>query len=88
MDNPQVNPIVLILWIASLVHVGIQSVKYKRVGRPFWHIAMVGLVIWPISYLIWLFYWPGILRKRKAELNSEKWVENLFRRKKGCEPVE
>jgi hypothetical protein len=85
MNSPEINPIMLVLWLASLVHVGIQSVKYKRVGRPFWQIVLVGFVMWPIGYLLWVFYWPGMLGKSKAHLDSEKWVENLYRRKKGCD---
>lgn len=81
------NLIIRMLWVASLVHVGIESVRMKRVGRPFWHIALVGLAAWPLSYLFWVLYWPGTLLKKKSKLDSEKWVENLFRRKKGCEPI-
>lgn len=76
------HPIASTLWIASLVHVGIESVKKKRVGRPFWHIAMVGLVIWPIGYLIWVFYWPGTLLKSKTQRESEEWVERISKKKK------
>ena len=81
MNELTVNPIIIVLWIASLVQVGIQSVKYKRVGRPFWHMALVGLVIWPVGYLLWVFYWPGLFVKSKDQLASEAWVETLFTRR-------
>jgi uncharacterized membrane protein len=80
-ESTTINPIFIILWIASLIHVGVQSVKNKRVGRPFWHIVLVGLVMWPVGYFLWVFYWPGMLVKSKEQLESEEWVEAVFRRK-------
>ena len=74
--------ILFVLWFASLVHVGMQSQKHKRIGRPIWHILIVGFFLWPISYLVWLFYWPGLLGKSKEELKSEEWVDAVLSRKK------
>ncbi len=77
------NPLLTLLWLASLVHVGIESVRLKRVGRPVWHILLVGLAAWPLGYLLWLFYWPGCLLRRSAEEKAgEAWVEQLHLRRR------
>lgn len=81
LDLSALNPILTLLWIATLIHVGIESCTKKRVGRPFWHIVLVGLAAWPLGYLLWIFYWPGNLIKSKATKASEAWVESICSRK-------
>lgn len=77
------HPLVSALWMLSLIHVGAQSKRMYRVGRPFWHIALVGMAAWPLGYFLWLFYWPGtLLRKSRAERESEEWLEDFFKRMK------
>ena len=55
------QPVLLILLIGSLFHVGWES---RRIGdSPLRNILMVAVCLWPLGYLFWIFYWPGTLRK-------------------------
>ena len=62
-SNPVLTTIWLIALVASLIHVFLQSRRDKQVGTPIRHTLMVALVIWPVSYLCWLLWWPGSLRQ-------------------------
>ncbi len=56
----------LVLYFASLIHVFIQSRRLH--DAPIRHTLMVALVIWPISYLCWILWWPGSLRHMFAKM--------------------
>ena len=49
------------LFVASLIHVFVESLRRRDMAII--HTLMVALVIWPISYLFWILWWPGSLRK-------------------------
>jgi hypothetical protein len=54
---------IILVFLASLIHVFSESRKDLKVGNPIRHTLMVAIVLWPLGYLLWLFYWPGTLRK-------------------------
>jgi len=53
----------LILLIASCIHVFLDSKRDPQIGHPWRHALMCALVVWPLPYLLWLFWWPGKLRQ-------------------------
>ena len=81
METPVVTVIRLLALLASLVHVFVQSRRNKRVGYPVLHTLMVALVIWPISYLCWILWWPGSLRQwlfGSDEERTKRKVDRMF----------
>ena len=63
MHKSVVTALWLIAFLASSAHVFVQSKRDRRVGFPIRHTLMVALVVWPISYLCWVLWWPGSLRQ-------------------------
>jgi len=57
--------LILVLYFASLIHVFVQSRRLH--DAPIRHTLMVALVIWPISYICWILWWPGSLRHMFAK---------------------
>ncbi len=53
----------LVVYVATLAHVLVESVRDKRVGSPFVHVFLVAVVAWPLGYLLWILVWPGRLRQ-------------------------
>jgi hypothetical protein len=51
-----------ILIILSLIHVFMEARRMKE--SPIGICIMVALCFWPIGYLLWIFYWPGTLRRK------------------------
>jgi len=97
MNDETDNLIITIVWLAaylsSLIHVFIDSKNDKNVGFPIRHTLMISLVIWPISYLCWIFWWPGKLRQAIFGSDKEKaqrWAQELIAKyqKKGRLPSE
>ena len=72
----------LIVWIAlilaSCVHVFIDSKNDRRIGHPWIHSIMCLVVLWPLVYVLWLFWWPGKLRQAvfgSEKSRAEKWAQ-------------
>lgn len=64
-DSQIVNLLVLLLWMVSMYHIYIDSKRMSESGWvTFSTMLMITIVIWPLGYLIWLFYWPAFLRHR------------------------
>jgi len=61
--DARIQILILVLYVASLVHVALESTRNKRVGRPVLHTLMVAIVLWPMSYLCWILWWPGSFRQ-------------------------
>ena len=84
MDDETVTPVLTTLWLilslASLVHVFVQSWRDKRVGYPIRHTIMVALVLWPVSYLCWILWWPGSLRQWLFGSDEERIRREIERR--------
>lgn len=52
-----VNLIVLLIYLATLVHVFLES---KRMNdAPIRNTLLVAICVWPLGYAFWIFYWPG-----------------------------
>ena len=80
--TPILNLIWLALMIASCVHVGMDSSRERRIGHPFMHVMMCLVVCWPLTYILWLFCWPGKLRQKLFGSDREKaqrWAANQLR---------
>lgn len=64
-DGRQANTtavaVLIVLYFASLVHVFVESMLMRE--RPLMYTLMVGIVVWPLGYLLWLMVWPGSLRR-------------------------
>jgi hypothetical protein len=58
--------------MASCIHVFIDSVRDRRIGHPWMHALMCAIVVWPLAYIFWLFWWPGKLRQAILDLVSKK----------------
>ena len=52
----------VILILASCIHVFVDSKRDPRIGSPWLHAWMCAIVVWPLPYILWLFWWPGKLR--------------------------
>jgi transposase len=77
----QVTLLVRLVWLllvlAACVHVFIVSRKDPRIGHP-WRYAIMCFMVWPLSYLCWLFWWPGKLRQAlfgSDKVRAEKWAQ-------------
>lgn len=59
--NTDYNLLFFVLCVVSLVHVYKESKRLK--DAPIRNVLMVAICLWPLGYLLWLFYWPGTLLK-------------------------
>ena len=74
--------LVIVAYVASLIHVFMQSSRGKLVRWPIFSTAMVALTLWPLGYLLWIFWWPGSLRQWMFGSDKErirKRVQKQFR---------
>ena len=71
--------IVVIAYVACLVHVFVESKRDKRVGAPVRHTLMNAL-LWPLAYLCWILWWPGSLRQWLLGLDEDRIRERVRRR--------
>lgn len=62
MEDKATSLIFLIIYIATLIHVFIESRRMK--DAPIRNTLMVAICIWPLGYLFWIFYWPGSFWKK------------------------
>jgi hypothetical protein len=77
--------LLLALEAVTLVHVYRQSRKDARIGHPWLHVCMVMLVLWPLSYLFWLLWWPGALRQAlfgSDRKRAEEWARRRLEEQK------
>jgi hypothetical protein len=75
----------VILETISLVHVYCESVRDETIGRPWLHVIMVMVVLWPLSYLLWVLWWPGSLRQAVFGSDKDKaqrWARRLIESKR------
>jgi len=81
---PQVTAVVILV-LASSVHVFLQSKRDRRIGYPLRHALMCAIVLWPLSYLCWIFWWPGNLRQAMFGSNRDsahEWARSLIEERK------
>ena len=77
------NPIVwglLAIQTATIIHVFWDSKHDARIGHPWMHAIMCAVIIWPIPYLCWLFWWPGKLRQKffgSDERKAQRWANEI-----------
>jgi len=74
----------IILLIASCVHVFRESKGDRRIGKPWLHVISCALILWPLSYLFWLFLWPGKLRQKlfgSEEERAQEWARQKLKEK-------
>ena len=88
MENKYANPIYMtigiFLLIASCIHVFRDSKKDPRIGDPWMHTLACLIIMWPLYYLFWLFWWPGKLRQKlfgSDEAHARKWARQQFNQK-------
>ena len=83
--NPVVFLVVLALSIASSLHVFCESSRDRRIGNRWWHVGINYLVCWPLSYLCWVFWWPGSLRQSMFGTDRDRarqWARDMIEKKK------
>jgi hypothetical protein len=51
--------IILLLLLASCIHVYVCSARDPRAGDPWMHVALL-IPVWPLSYGLWLIWWLGV----------------------------
>lgn len=81
--HPVLFATAMLLFVASCTHVYRQSAHDRRVGHPWMHAISCALIAWPLSYLYWLFLWPGTLRQKvfgSDEAHARKWAERKLRK--------
>lgn len=61
-DNNLLSLIWLIAFLATLVHVLLESKRMR--DAPFRNTLMVAVCFWPLGYILWVFYWPGTLWRK------------------------
>ena len=69
--------IILLLYVASLLHVYTAERKVsdtRRGGRPRSMTLLVGIALWPLSYLVWLFF-GNISSSEKRKKRAEEWAK-------------
>ena len=59
-DIDPAKALYFLCWLASLVHVSRQARRLNE--RPVWMVLMIGVCAWPLGYLLWLLFWPGLVR--------------------------
>ena len=78
-DSPLVL-VLLVIQIASIIHVFWDSKHDAKIGHPWMHAIMCAIIIWPIPYLCWLFWWPGKLRQKlfgSDEKRAQLWANEI-----------
>lgn len=71
-EHTELNAVLSVLYVLTLIHVWQQSKRLERVGRPLAHTLMVAIVLWPLGYSCWLLWWPGTLRDRLIGSKRER----------------
>jgi len=84
-ETIMITLIMILINIATSIHIGIQSSRNKRIGNTFWHVGMNLLVGWFLVYPLWLFVWPGQLRQYlfgNDRDKAQKWARKLIEKNK------
>jgi tellurite resistance protein TehA-like permease len=71
-----------VLLLASCTHVFIESARNRRIGHPVLHALMCAIVLWPLPYLLWLFWWPGALRQKLFGSDRERAARRIQAQKR------